>query len=1096
MLKLALFATSLLSSICLAGEPFPREAELLQDVKVADGFEATLFAAPPLVNYPVFVAAAPDGTLFVSSDGNGSLGRNPDRGRILRLRDTDGDGRADEVKEFVKNVDSPRGLVWDKDRLYLMHPPDLSVYIDKDGDGISDEKKVLVKGLAFGFKDRPPDHTTNGMSIGIDGWLYIAVGDFGFMKAEGSDGRKLQLRGGGVVRVRPDGTDLQLYARGTRNILEVAVSPTLDLFTRDNTNDGDGWDLKLHHIAGFDDFGYPRLFKNFPEETRKSIGEYGGGSGCGACWIDEPGWTAEWNNKPYTSDWGLGPVFCHTVEPDGAGFKETEKPKPLVSMTRSTDIDVDAQGYAYVASWKGATFDWNGPEAGYIVRVSPKGMQPAKVPDFDKATNDELVKLLESPSHRVRLEAQRTFIRRPKITKPYYQKKDVDNQIESLLTKIKSLMTDETKSLKSRIAGIFTISQISSHDFFLSMPLEADSTLPWRIKGLSNMAFPIVSIVLSDAKKPIGETSRTPLSRIINSSRSGVGPLRDFVFLDNLNHSDARIRKEALAASAFFHGSNGVWADNRTPSLDLDYEGFSKLTGEILPLLTDPDPVVAHVALQVMRQFKTSDACFAVMDDPKADKAAFAAANRVLFGIHEPKVIDGMIERLPIEKDLEKRRQLLIALCRLHFQEGPWIGDSWGTRPDSRGPYYQPEEWAESKKIFAVLQDELKNASGDEAAFLIREFNRHRISLNVASNTLVALAQKDKSLYPVLVTQLSQMDTVPEEAVPLLIDAANLPDSLPLTRMNAALALCKTDNKEAVPVILGVLSVISDKHMDVKNAFTASRLIENEHHFLEAQAEKVEGNPSMWADAMLLNLAARKVGSPEPREMAAKSIEAGWSNPKRRQQLMRAIRDGQEKGRSDLVLKGLKDSDEVVRKSAAETVSRLKLDVDKLKASLAPSGPLIGTMKPEEVIEAVMNTKGDVALGEQLFAQQGCGACHTVKQEDAPKGPFLGNIAATYKRRELAEAVLLPNKTMAQGFVTNVFTLKDGAMQMGFVTQEAADKIVIRDIAAQEITLDPKNITKREKSDKSLMPEGLVAGISVKDFASLLDYLEALAVKK
>jgi putative heme-binding domain-containing protein len=74
--------------------------------------------------------------------------------------------------------------------------------------------------------------------------------------------------------------------------------------------------------------------------------------------------------------------------------------------------------------------------------------------------------------------------------------------------------------------------------------------------------------------------------------------------------------------------------------------------------------------------------------------------------------------------------------------------------------------------------------------------------------------------------------------------------------------------------------------------------------------------------------------------------------------------------------------------------------------------------------------------------------------------------------------------------------MKDGSVQMGFVTQEAEDKIVIRTIAAQEITLDPKLITKRDKSDKSLMPEGLAASLTVKDFASLLDYLEALAANK
>ena len=65
------------------------EQNLLREVSVPDGFKATIFASPPAVNYPVFVASSVDGTLFVSSDGNGSLGRDPSRGRIIRLRDLD-----------------------------------------------------------------------------------------------------------------------------------------------------------------------------------------------------------------------------------------------------------------------------------------------------------------------------------------------------------------------------------------------------------------------------------------------------------------------------------------------------------------------------------------------------------------------------------------------------------------------------------------------------------------------------------------------------------------------------------------------------------------------------------------------------------------------------------------------------------------------------------------------------------------------------------------------------------------------------------------------------------------------------------------------
>ena len=103
-------------------------------------------------------------------------------------------------------MDSPRGAVFDGDTLYVTHPPNLTAYHDTDNDGIADESRVLVRGLGFDLKFRGADHTTNGVEMGIDGWLYIAVGDYGFVKADGKDGRELQLRGGGVVRVRPDGS--------------------------------------------------------------------------------------------------------------------------------------------------------------------------------------------------------------------------------------------------------------------------------------------------------------------------------------------------------------------------------------------------------------------------------------------------------------------------------------------------------------------------------------------------------------------------------------------------------------------------------------------------------------------------------------------------------------------------------------------------------------------------------------------------------------------------------------------------------------------------------------------------------------------------
>jgi len=77
---------------------------------------------------------------------------------------------------------------------------DLSVFTDANDDGRADgPAKNLVSGICSGHsvRERGTDHSTNGIQMGIDGWIYIAVGDFGFPEARGTDGKTLNMLGGG-----------------------------------------------------------------------------------------------------------------------------------------------------------------------------------------------------------------------------------------------------------------------------------------------------------------------------------------------------------------------------------------------------------------------------------------------------------------------------------------------------------------------------------------------------------------------------------------------------------------------------------------------------------------------------------------------------------------------------------------------------------------------------------------------------------------------------------------------------------------------------------------------------------------------------------
>lgn len=1035
------------------------EAEILKDVKVPEGFDVTLFSNWQAANYPVYVAAAPNGDLYVSSDGNGSLGREPGRGRVLRLRDLDGDGRADEVKEFVKNVDSPRGLIWDHDRLYLLHPPHISVFFDRDGDGIAEDSKKLIDGIAFDFSGRPADHTTNGLELGIDGWIYIAGGDFGFMKATRTDGRTLQHRGGGVIRFRPDGSGLEIYATGTRNILGTPMSPLCDLFARDNTNDGGGWDVRFHHFSGLEDHGYPRLYKNFGEEHVQPLADYGGGSGCGSVYLHEPGFPEEWNKAPITCDWGRTASFVHTVQRQGASFVELTEPRPFIGMTRPTDADVDAMSAVYQASWKGpATFKWEGPEVGYIVRVTPKGYQPEPLPDFEKMSDAELVAALDSPSHIRTLAALRTLLSRP--LNPVMS--------EALLV----LAKNPDKDLKARVAALYAISQRGNSSLDALDSLRSDEDLlPFVLRAASDL-------------------SSMPVTWINEATES----------------TDPRTRDEAVVAAA--------------------RQGAKEAAPAIAALLSDSDPRIAHTAFRALAMLGAKDAAIEALLTGKNPKAASFALMRM----HDvPGIVDELIAKLAAEKRPEIRELLLSVLCRLAQREGEWTGDSWGTRPDTRGPYYQPVKWAETDKILAALKSTLDAASPEEAAFLVKEMSRNRIQSNDALSRILSLAKENPAVLPDAVAQLAAAESLPAEGVPLLIAAAADAEAGSATISQAITALSKVDGEEAFKAALGgfatltkrleslrvavktagenpdpvkaksdqkyarTLAIDAEKHLeDAAKAFLEAPKLENHHLAVEKTAAESPGTPEgFWANAAVLALASRPGGSPESRELSKKALDAAWNVPAQKAVLIAAAVKTKNRTLDDRILVSVNDFDPAVAKAAKSAVKDLKL-----QAKGEDKTPKIATLAPDKALEAVLAHKGgDVALGEAVFARATCVACHTVSQSEKQKGPYLGNIVETYQRPDLAANILDPNKTIAQGFATNLVSLKDGTTLMGFVTDEQGEQVTLRDIASQEHTFKKADIAKRETLPTSMMPPGLMGNFSVHEMASLLDYLASLVKK-
>ena len=1004
------------------GTAFKNEATLLEETKVPEGFEASIFAAPPMINYPTFIATAADGTLFVSCDKNGAGGRKPHQGRIVRLRDLDGDGRADEAKDFVADIDTPRGLVWDHDRLYVMHPPDLSVFIDKDGDGVSDEHKVLVKNIGWGFKDRSGDHASDGLELGIDGWLYCAIGDFGFFDAEGTDGKKLRLRGGGVVRVRPDGTGLEIFARGTRNIYGATVDPLLNVFARDNNNDG-SWGVLLHHFTGLDHHGYPSLFRNFPEDIVPPLADYVTGSGRGSFYLDEPGIPQKYQGL-LTCDWGKSWVYHHPLKKAGATF--TAGQEEFIGALRTIDIKADALSRLYVASWRGAIFNYSGEDVGYVARVKVKDYKPKPLPDFAKASTDDLVRLLTSDSQRRRLEAQRALLR--------------TGLNDATVTSLVKLAGDAAIPLEGRVAAIFTLKQgMGSKAHPLLAPLAADPELR-----------PLVIRALADH---LEQAQDVPASLVASG----------------LSDPLPRTRLEAAVAIARM-GKIGNAAS-------------------LTPLLGDADPIVRHTAVRALSSLHAKAACFAILDDPKASDMADDGALDVLKTEHDPEVVTQLISRLGEETSALRKRSLLSALCRLHFREGEWKGAGWGLTPDITGPYFQTEAWEETPRIAAVLKEAVKQARGDEAAFLVGELNRHQIHFEEAVQSILALAAQDPRHVPAAVSMLARSGSTPADCIPMLVRAAADQSATDEVRADSVVALARSGSGEGMLASLSVLADFDKKpkaersrsrpFKKAREAFFTSPSLQKQAPQLTAEASKLKEGTSAWADAALL-----KANTQE----AKKYIEEGWADSKRRVQILRAIALAMDRGSKDRVLSSLSDPAAPVAAAARETARTLRLNPDE-----KPAAP-IGSMKPQAVLARIVKIKGDSALGEQLFAQQGCIACHTVNADEALKaGPYLGGTAGIYQLKELAEMVLSPSKSLAQGYEPHHIVTKGGQEYIGFISSSDNEGIVLRDMAMQQVKITASEVTKNEPLETSLMPIGLADSLTEKEFAALLSYLQSLS---
>mgnify|MGYP002622773413 CR=1 FL=1 len=130
-------------------------------------------ATEPDVVSPVAVAWDEDERMYVVEMRD--YPSAPTGGTIRRLEDVDGDGYYESAVIFADGLSFPSSCLPWRGGLLVTAAPDILYLKDTDGDGRADDRRVVLTGFALGDQQL----RVNGLMFGMDGWVYVANGRLG-----------------------------------------------------------------------------------------------------------------------------------------------------------------------------------------------------------------------------------------------------------------------------------------------------------------------------------------------------------------------------------------------------------------------------------------------------------------------------------------------------------------------------------------------------------------------------------------------------------------------------------------------------------------------------------------------------------------------------------------------------------------------------------------------------------------------------------------------------------------------------------------------------------------------------------------------------
>lgn len=1015
-------------------------------LRVPEGYEVELVAAPPLVERPISIARDERGRLYVTDSAGMSdkadkqLAEKPHR--IRRLEDRDGDGRYDHSTLFADRVMFPEGCLWFEGSLYVAAPPEIWKFTDADDDGHAEHRSVWYDGKTL----TGCANDLHGPYLGHDGWFYFCKGAFAEQRHTLPNGKPFVTRASHIFRCRPDGSQLEpVLTGGMDNPVGVAflstgeriLSCTFFQYPAAGRRDG-----LIHAIYGG---VYGKKHDSIYEHKQTGdvmpvLVHQGPAAPCGVIAGSESLFGGAARDHIFACYFNLHQLLEHTLISHGATFRTSEREFLGCDHPdfHPTDVLEDADGSLLIVDTGGwykvccPTSQIARPDVlGAIYRVRKQGQPRVADPlgtelAWDQVTPEELA---------TRLADSRLFVHR-RATQALRQQGP--NAVAALETLVKTHVDSDVRRRAvwtlALIAGerSSTVVQEALNDADPTVRLAAihvaglrrDSTALEPLRELLRRDPPPAECrAAAEALGRLGRSEAAPelfaaLARLGEFTPDDSGaPLDDaqrilehsliYALIEWDDPDVVRRRLKSPLLSVNEHRAALVALDQ------MDQGGLQ--SSDVLPLLDSPSPLLRQTAAWIAGHHPEWGTELAAYFAQRLAEPSLAPADRV----H----LTGLLARLA------KSPTIQAWMAAQLVQEAPQpVQQLILQAMTDAGLTATPPAWFEA--LVAVLSSHVEGELLTSAVAAARQWPQPKSGHAALKAALIRVGQRDQLPPAIRLEALLAAGPLPQvEASLFAMLLTALAESQPMSERNAA------------ATVLGSASLTADQQMALAEAVADMGPLE-----LPKILPAFERAPS---EPLGLRL------------VAALKESAG----------LRGLR-------ADLLQPLLQKYPPSVQQAGEELLRVLNTSAAEQAAYL------------DRLLEG--SATGDARRGHELFIgkKAQCINCHTLGYLGGRLGPDLTNIGKVRTERDLLEAIVFPSASFVRGYEPVVVELEDGRTLTGIITRESRQEVVLAVDPQKTQHIARQDIAEIHPAQVSLMPQGIDKLLTPQELMDLVVFLK------